>query len=516
MDTAGWKAMVGGRIGHRRQIDMKILFGIATFTIISMLLLTACGGVAAPTATEDPSAGIINEPAIDETSEPAPHGNDTAQRDTERYGTPVLGFMDLPKMHTFGNYHSDDVPTQPGGRSEYSMYTYSDGEARPGDALLVKMERYYSTNDLENAVEALAQVETYEGSFESATINDTVVNGIDAKVAIYESATKDMGICLAGDSMYRYIWMDQANSSSFMLQFIWNPSYHDYDVSRYVATYSLADEPDTDETDTSSPTTDETTGTFTRLEPDIPAKADVDGDGNMDTVCLTVTYDEYGEMDDINIVTNDAVYAVVTGGGDGEEIDAQLDHPMDYEYWLESAYLYQSPDGECGLLANVRSPFMAAGDLWLFRYEGIEPVMVSGMSGTITGVSGGTVYAHTATLTFGCWYADCEYVVTPDFKLALKDGTLYTNLTYWGEGNDVIEPVVEISVEWNENGEWQAGVLLPGEVISPMATDMVQYFYFTTAQGKEGRITFEGTGYEVESNGMYPDHMFKELPYYEG
>ena len=166
----------------------------------------------------------------------------------KRRGTPVLGYMNLPIMHTAASYNADKLPINE-LRSEYALYTYNVSDyptEHPDDALLVKMERYYletvENYSLDNAAEVYGQYESFGDDFESWAIEDRTVDGHAAKLVKFETAQKDMGICLTGDHMYRYIWVDEKNTDCFVIQFIWNPGYSDYDVEKYISSYSLIDE----------------------------------------------------------------------------------------------------------------------------------------------------------------------------------------------------------------------------------------------------------------------------------
>lgn len=166
----------------------------------------------------------------------------------KRYGTGVLGYMDLPVMLTTGKYNADELPVGE-ARSEFSARSYNVNdfpERHPEDALLVKMERYYNYSLQTHSVKELAETELKRYSadyspagFASSSIEDCEVNGCAARLVKFESAGNDFGIGLAGDNMYVYLWIDDGNSSYFKMQFIWNPEAGDYAPGEYIKTYSL-------------------------------------------------------------------------------------------------------------------------------------------------------------------------------------------------------------------------------------------------------------------------------------
>lgn len=228
---------------------MKRILSLLLFAALLMTLLTACA-----TGTEDGQAET--DTAADTTSPASENASTTKARESSakaedgliRRGKPVLGYMDLPVMEMTATSNADEIP-QYELRSEYDLYTFNASDyppqQHPDDALLIKMERGYQESvehfPLDYVAQIYGQYETFGDSFDSWAIEDRTVDGHAAKLVKFEKAQKDMGICLTGDNMYRYIWVDVENTDCFLVQFIWNPDFGEYDVEKYISSYRLAD-----------------------------------------------------------------------------------------------------------------------------------------------------------------------------------------------------------------------------------------------------------------------------------
>ncbi|BCJ92686.1 hypothetical protein acsn021_02550 [Anaerocolumna cellulosilytica] len=214
---------------------------------------------------------------------------------------------------------------------------------------------------------------------------------------------------------------------------------------------------------------------------------DVNLDGEKEVISIDAPEVTDGDYRTISISINDTTTEIVEAESYGD------------------AYLLQNEQGNIGLLFDV----WWSNDVsktYLCKIDrdrkiiGIEEIEGNMAENSVT----------TSTLTienyinlFGSWYGTCEYEITSDLQLSIKE-----NFKIKNEDERYITSIKELVLEVKEGETWTAKPLKENKKFYPIATDNVEYMYFITEEEEEVRIKFTRVDYQVYVNDVAIEELF--------
>ncbi len=218
---------------------------------------------------------------------------------------------------------------------------------------------------------------------------------------------------------------------------------------------------------------------------------DVDGDGANDSVVITTTDEDYGNVY-IGVLTSD--------GYDRVAVD---------EGFYSKVWSGKTQNGEPCVLVTLD---LGSDDYLtcVFSFSDGKPVMKYRLSAYVSNVSESSVTVRDDLVMLGSWVYTCEYKITSHYTLQ-QTSEMMLDMEY----KDPPHTIRPLPVQLLDGNVYSDDTLPVGTLIYPISTNGSSYMKFRLEDGREGRVigSFDG-GYTFKINGLDESQYFDNLDYW--
>lgn len=219
---------------------------------------------------------------------------------------------------------------------------------------------------------------------------------------------------------------------------------------------------------------------------------DVDGDGSMETVCITETDFDNSENP-------------ITVKIDGTSVD------LEYGAYISSIYYVKNADGKSYILLSYD---MASDDYvtQLLEVDSKVPVKCDEVTGFVYSITNSTVDISANLYVLGTYIGYRCYGFDTGKLVALEERYTFDNAEGI-EGRRSLKLITDLLVKLDTDGQMVDETLPAGTILYPCDTDDETVFGFVLEDGRYGELVFERADMGLTIDGVSEFDIFEELPY---